>query len=674
MAFIRRFTGFFPGLDVIKQIEGIAIVALEPPGDIIGVGTGTTAIVGEFADVTYGVTVDESGNVSTHVQPVEIFSPTDLVTKTGGFDETIGEFGGADGNGFVAVRNNKYSRLIAVVVNNASSKGVRAWRHLPSNAGDTDPTPVVSMQAATVLAGREFKSGGDRARLCQAVGFTADGAYASGVDGALASSSGATAVLTSAGAAFLTANDGKGVQVGDIVVLGSLAGSGDNLTAAQQGSTFRVEAVTDDNTLVLEKMDGTNFSNGALASLAYRIHVAATADSGGQGHNLASAGGYLIPARPLDATIAHDTVVAPSLVPSAETATSWDPLSGLSMATQPGTGNDLAYTAAVQAPNAANASEIDALYSDCFDALLGEELPAREVNIVFAARTSQNIRSFIKQHVLDASASGVGRRGIISPPIDTIGTSGETTVLGDSDPGVGANRDARLVYGWPGYQTFIKEAVGFPLLCADGKLTGSDQKHVDGVLDKRIDGKLASIFSILAPERNPGQAAAPIPQLMADVLGIQRGVTGLGMPDYIRFRARGIMALRIDRSEGPVIQSGVTTSLNPKLKNYARQAMEDFLTDSVSEALAPYEKLPLTEDLMDTELSEVKGFLEGLLSRDEPTKRRIAGYTLTEDRSLSGDGVYIISMSVRNLASQDDLVLQATVGENVETTVTAVAA
>lgn len=128
--FVRRFSSF-PGLEQLTLIEGAAIIDLPPPGQIEGVGVGTVALVGEFADVTFGTTVDTSGNVSTKGNPVEIFSPQDLLNKLGGFDETLGEFGGALGNGFATLRGRRFSRLVGVPVNIASAKGVRYFRHLP---------------------------------------------------------------------------------------------------------------------------------------------------------------------------------------------------------------------------------------------------------------------------------------------------------------------------------------------------------------------------------------------------------------------------------------------------------------------------------------------------------------------------------------------------------------
>ena len=165
--FLRRFS-FFPPVEVIQQIEGVDIVDQPPPGSVQGVGTGVACVVGEFADMTYAVLVADDGTVTTKAQPVQIFSAQDMSDKVGGFDETLGEFGGDMGNGFVDVRNKKFASLVLVVVNLASSKGIRMWRQLPTNKSLTDPTPVVPVQAAQVLGGREFKLGVGRGRLDRA--------------------------------------------------------------------------------------------------------------------------------------------------------------------------------------------------------------------------------------------------------------------------------------------------------------------------------------------------------------------------------------------------------------------------------------------------------------------------------------------------------------------------
>jgi len=656
--FIRRF-GSSQGTEVITQIEGVVILDLAPPGTISGSGVGTTAIVGEFADMTYATSVDTSGNVTTKAQPVEVFSAADMLGKMGGFDETLGDTGTAGGSGFIGIRNKKFSRLICVPVNLCSGKGVRLFRELPTNKSATDATPVVLLQAASVLAGREFKTGTSRARTGALKSFTATGNYASGVDGAVTATAPAvTQVFNSAGSTFLTANGGSPVNKGDLLVVGVISGAA---ALGANAFTFRVTATpTLDTQLTVEKLDGVAFDWTTGTALPFRVHPSTDGDTGGIS-KASEAAGYTVPARPLDATIGAVTTVSPTLIPTAATATSWDPLSGLKMRTIPSTG--LVYTATIQAPNAVNDAAIDALYSTAFDALLTDDLPAREVNILFAARHSDTIRTLIKAHVLNASGQGVGRIACISPQLTTLTTA---AAIADAAPGVGATRDERIEYAWPGAQTFIPEAVGFSMKGADAVST------TEGTLDTHMDGWLASVLSNLAPERNPGQSSDPIPTILAPVLGLQRGVSGLTMTDYISLRSKGVVGLRIDKTVGPIFQSGVTSSLTSGKKNINRRRMADFLEDSLSTALLGFVKEPLTNSLKDAMVAEVTAFLLALQSPNNPPAQRIVGF-IVDDKAgntpnLEAQGIFVIIVKVRTLATADFIQLTAEVGEGVVVT------
>ena len=666
--FIRRYQTF-PGVEVITAIEGVVIVDLPPPGNINGVGVGTVAIVGEFADMTFATSVDSVGVVSTNPIPVEVLTGQDMLNKVGGFDSTIGDTGISGGNGFIALRNKKFSRLVLVPINLASPLGVRLARFLPTNKSSTNPTPAVPIAAATVAAGREFKSSTNRVRLGARVVFTDTGHYKQGVDGAVtvAGAPAATQLFTAAGGAFTTAKNGGPVQEGDILVVGVIGAAGAQGTNAGAGlnyGNFRVAADASSATqLTVEMIDGINFDWATSGgSLAWRIHPSTDADTG-LNHQMSEAAGYTLPARPLDSTIAASITLGPTLSPPVPTASSWDPLSGLLMKTSP-TSPGLAYDADVQAPNAVSHAKLTALYSTAIDALLTDDLPARDVNIVVAARHNSDIRTKLKSHVLTASTQGVGRVAVVSPELTTLSID---TVVGDSDPGVGANRNERIFYDWPGALTFIPEAVGFNMKGADGKL------YADGNIDTHFDAWMASILSVLAPERNPGQAAPPIPVILAPVKGVQRGVTKLQIGDYTLLRQRGVAALRIDRMVGPIVQSGITSSLISGEKNINRRRMADFLEDSMAQRLVAFSKLPLTPALKDTIVGEMDAFLAGLLSINNPPAQRIAGYII-DDKSgntpdLEAKGIFVAIAKVRTLATADFIVLQVEAGEGVNVTV-----
>jgi hypothetical protein len=647
MSFVRRFTSQ-PSAAVISQIEGVVIVDLPTPGPIEGVSTGVVGVVGEFADMTYAVSVDGSGNVTTKCQPVEIISATDMVNKVGGWDETLGDFGGDDGNGYAMVASKRFSRLILAPINLASSKGVRLYRELPTNTAAA--MPIVPMQAASVAAGTEFKSGTDRVRLAKAVSFSAAGQIAFGTDGSHGVYATTTGTFTSASAKFLTA----GVQVGDALVLGTIGGSG-------SPGTYRIVAVSSETSLDVEALDGSALSWASTSSLPWRIHPASAFDTGAA-HTFSQDAGYLIPARNLVQAIASGTApFAPAVAAAAGTATAWSPLSGLRMAFNPTSG--LSYSA-VQAPNAVTSGSLETLYASAIDAMLADAAPMRDVSVMVAARTSTAIRGYLKQHVLSASSQGRGRMAVIAPSVTTVS---EPTVLGDAAPGVGATRDERVIYCWPAVRTQVSEASGFSIKTATGGYT------TDGILDQRADIFMASILSNLAAERNPGQATDPVPTCLAGVLDFQRGnLPAFTMTDYILFKQYGIAAIRFDRTAGKVFQSGITTSLTTGQRNINRRRMADEVQDSLAAIYEKFSKLPLSNQLKDSIDAETVAYLETLLSPNNPAAQRIEAYSIDSKSGntpqLNAQGIYVVIVKVRMLATADDIVLQAEVGPTVTVT------
>ena len=151
-------------------------------------------------------------------------------------------------------------------------------------------------------------------------------------------------------------------------------------------------------------------------------------------------------------------------------------------------------------------------------------------------------------------------------------------------------------------------------------------------------------------------------------------LNGLDINDYKQFRAKGICALRIDRTAGAIFQSGITTSLTSGEKNIARRRMADFIEDSLALNLNGFSKQPLTNALKDSSVAEVDSFLNGLLSPNNPPAQRISGY-LVDDVSgntpeLEAQGIFVILAKARTTPSADFILIQAHVGESVVVTVT----
>lgn len=654
--FTRRYSDF-PSIEVLQEIEGVVTVDGDPPGTIDGISAGVACCVGEFADMTYAVAVDANGVVTTSPQPTEVLSGQDLRDRFGGFDATIGEFGGDGGSGFLDTANKTFARLVIVAINLASSQGARLWRKLPTNKSATNPTPVVPLVGGVIPAGREFKSGSNRVRTAARVQFSELGEFTSGADGAVTAAGAPAAFQTfaAASAAFTTVlrPDGinRGVKVGDVLVLGVIGGAG---ALGANADTYRVRSVIDADELSLEKLDGTSFDWTTGTNLPWRIHVAECADTGGENH-IGTQAGYRVPVRALDATITTNTNLTPTTVPEALTAQSADPLSGLALRSAPTTG--IVYTAAVQAPNAPNSSALDALYVTAIESLIDDDLPEREVNLVWASRSSTTIDTTLKAHALAQKAHGIGRIAVFSPPLDTLTLA---TVIGDSGVGVGSNRYREGIYCWPGLTTFVREAVGIPVKGADGLL------YTDGILDSPSHAWAVAVMSKLVPERDPGQARDPVKSTMALTIGIQRGVTGLGIEAYKALKRSGVMGPRNDRQVGRIFQSGVTRSLIAGEKDINVRRFSFFVEDSVAAFLLPFSKEPVSEQFKDQITTGLHGFFAGLASVPNKSAARIRAYLVD---AKSGNtpateqaGIFVVKYAVEMIPIARTIVQQARVG------------
>ena len=661
--FIQRF-GSLPSQQQIQAIEGVVIVDGVGPAQIQGTGTGVVAVVGEFADMTYAVEV-AGGNVASKPQPQFVTSDADLVQRVGGFDATLGEFGGAGGNGLADVRGKRFAGLVVAPVNLASDKAVRLARDLPTNASATDPSPVIPMQGATVFAGTLFQDGAaaKQTKTAGRVVFAGTGAYLSAIDGvSVAGGSSGGQLFNSASAAFVT----NGVSVGDAIVIGVI---GDDDTAG----TYCVMNVVSETQLVVGKFDGTSFAWTANDPLPFRIHPAACADSGaGLFSTLAQ---FTVPARPIMESVAEDVVLVPAVPATAGSATAWEPLSGLKLCTQPGAGNGLDYTAAVQAPNAANSSALLAKYIEVIAALEADADPANGVNIVMASRSARLIAKSLRLLVDSRSAAGLGMVAVVAPGLGcqtlaaaTSSASGATT---DSVFGVAATdaagRSDRVIYTWTGIRQYNPDAVGTSIETAIGSTV------TDGVLDLTAAGHLCSVLSQIAPERNPGELTAITQSALATVLGQQRGAPTLTKTDYEVMKAAGICGIRIDRTSGPVFQSGITTSLVSGRTRISRRRMADFIQDSLARQGNLYVKQLLTDDVRTAILSETDAFLASLRAEATPQFQRIAAYSVDGTSGNTPEqeaaGIYVVAVNVRLLSEIDNLVLLTSIGSDVVVTV-----
>lgn len=306
-------------------------------------------------------------------------------------------------------------------------------------------------------------------------------------------------------------------------------------------------------------------------------------------------------------------------------------------------------------------SAIDAAYASAISATIDTNGVSKEANVIFSARQSNAIRKALRTNAINASGSGCfGRMACVRPPL---GTAKATALSGAAEPGVGATRDQRVVYCYPGANTFV------PMIAKRG-LAGGTGFTADGNVDVGADGFMASILSQLPPEENPGQ----ITSFLSAVNGVESSANAQGFQeqDYIQFRAKGIAALRIEEGTA-FFQSGVTSvdpGTTPQLRNIARRRMADFIQDTLARRSKAFGKKLSTFVRRKALTNEIRQFLESLLSRTNPAFQRIAGYTVDDKSGNTADtlaqGLYRIIIKVRTLASLDAIVLQTTIGESVE--------
>jgi phage tail sheath protein FI len=139
-------------------------------------------------------------------------------------------------------------------------------------------------------------------------------------------------------------------------------------------------------------------------------------------------------------------------------------------------------------------------------------------------------------------------------------------------------------------------------------------------------------------------------------------------------RAQGLAALHFDSNVGPEILSGITTSLTNGQKNINRRRMADFIEDSVTSILMPFVKLPLTRALIDTAQGQIDNFLAQLLSPNNPSAQRIAGYSVDprsgNTQQQLAAGVWVVKVAVQMLPTADFIVQQTDVGPGVVITAT----
>lgn len=317
-----------------------------------------------------------------------------------------------------------------------------------------------------------------------------------------------------------------------------------------------------------------------------------------------------------------------------------------------------------------SASQLDSRYRDALEVTLDQSSVAYTANVVAAARTSQSIMRYLKENALAATRDGMfARKYVMRPPLGTARDAMKAAT------GVGVantthSRDERGVYVGIGFTTQIPE---IQRVGARGGLGFTD----DGIIEVGGDSFYCSVRSILPPEENAGQRLTDTNVEGLNVLSLEdaynpeAGGVNLKIEDYISFKANGIVAARIDRVSGAIFQSDVTSVdplIDPALVDANRRWFADFVIDTLGEIGVKFVKKLASATRRRALLTEVTGYLKGLLSENQPASQRIAGFqiineTTTEQEEL---GIVVFVVKVRMLATIKALVFRTEIGATVQ--------
>lgn len=722
-SYVRRFT-FDPGLDVLLEIESINILDLDPEAAIAGTGTGAVCIVAEFEDGEFNKTVEVS-SVAEVLQKYGGLGYT-YAGQRGQYPSATVRYSDAsvtpeywNGNGHVAINGKRFARLMLCRVDTsvgevyftplAYATGAAAFT-FKLTSGQTltfeyDGTPVTvtfTGVAATVTGasgtfpttftgGETLTLGYDDADDFQVTFLSTDQSVAQ-VVARINQFAGFTFAEVSSGRIKLTGRvPGTAGEVR--VVSGStgvLAGLG--LTAATTAGTGNVANI---NTVtpaeVHTRVDAASTSNAAVrVDSQGRLRLVNVATSGtgtlevtgGTATALGFGTTDVINASDFEGSLPAGTRVKTSgnkvfvtmqtttIVAGQETAYAIKVRhavdDGTGTTTASGTVNvlvDVPDVGEFEVINLAALSacltetQLDAAYVAALPYTLGLNDVTKEINLIMCARQSNSVRFALRDNALTASSTGhYGRTAVVRAPM---GSNKSNVTVSTTPWGVAATRSDRVVYCYPQSRSYV------PTIAAVG-LSGGTGFTADGIIDSGADSFACSVMSQLPPEENPGQQTS----YLDGVRGIETAATPqlLDINDYKRFKAAGIMALRIDNGQA-FFQSGVTSvdkALYPGRVNIARRRMADYIQDSLAIRAQSYGKQLMTVARRVALTTDVRVWMDTL--KNGPPQR-IDSYSLDvksgNTATSLGRGHYRLTLKVRTLSSFDSITIATEIGEQV---------
>jgi hypothetical protein len=723
-AFVRRFRTL-PSLAELTSIEQIVLVDRTPKTPIIGVGTGTMMIVGEFED----------GDFNT---PTEVFGENDESQKFGGFGYTYGDqlyqnpcarrHLGEDwnGNGWIKGLNLKPPRKIICRVDTSvgdvrftlaaalrSSRGPFDMEPADQLSVTTDTGGPASSTAVTAVAatraGAGFApgptgfTGGERIGITidslteVIVTFQAADQTAADVVSRINLTFGSVIAAVNAGeidisslqrgtGAAVTLRD---VDAGTLAAIGHTAG-----TTNGTGNVANVDAVT--------PAEAANLINsGAIAA----INAVAVVDSNTQEvivYRTGSATGT-IQINDVAGAMATDMGFTTATTITANVGSEFDVAAGTRVTDGSATWVTMRTITFAEGTVAAptTPSTIDVEVRDATDdgsgggALAGTvttltDYPSdRMVEVTnpgnlsvalteaqidaayqtaFDATLDPNLVSRDANHVLCARRSEATIRSNRQNAIDASAEGNKGRIAyGRAPLGYSSSQAITDVALWRidrHFYTWIGFKMTVSEIAALGTAGGTGFT-ADGEILIGADGPLAYLNCVLNPEENPGQDT----QLLTFINGLEETGEAGTITLYKALKAAGICAPRVSPKGAITFQSEVTTSLIAGRKTQKRRKMADFVQDSLADAGEPYTKKLATDARRDGFTAALDDFLRRLKSVDQPDNQRIADYSVTETtdqyEGYEDLGVFVWRVQVDMLSSFDTIVFDTEIGEGV---------
>ena len=477
--------------------------------------------------------------------------------------------------------------------------------------------------------------------------------------------------------------------------LGHLVG-----TSTGTGDVANIDSVSQAEIDAVVQADIANTLSGTDIAGLLRICATATPGTGTVqitgGTGLVGLG-MTIDAAPISASVgaATATVPAGTRVRDTTTTTDWVTMEDavfaagaggpLSVRVRPWLDNDTAPTAALGtidtvvdqldggfsvtnslAISRIGGAALDAAYFSAFESTLDVNGVPFDINLMYAARHTENIQRFGRDNALTATATGHrARKFIASPPVGT----DIATATGATGVGVANIRNQRMFYAFPAVTTFIPEI-------ARVGTDGGPGFTADGVIQIPSDGFYANVRSLLNPEENAGQrlsdtnVGALNALTLEELYDPEQGGTGLNIENYINFKSSGVIAPRIDRVAGMIFQSDVTSvdpNTDPALADAKRRFMGDFVIDSLFDISINFVKKLNTPARRRALTGQLNGFLNLLKSENQPDLARIEDFSVRDDTTdeQRGLGFQLYTIQVRLFASMDSIVITTEVGTTV---------